>query len=324
MNRWIWGILGVCYCQTRPKWWKIDLDAVTLLGIWHEKGTNSAFALQGLHGSISWKDLLCCNRLCDNPDWCFFATLLWVKPKGDLIQWVKWQLRTVLQILLTVANLHKSRAANWSTRGLEPQHAWFRWSGEVWAVSANSQLSFSILWFHCPIHVTCPNWQRIKTPISSSCKTTLRNRHVPLATCTFVACSQLQPFATGQIYKTSTQLQCVPSVTDDPRFETLKVSANDFSQFSWSVGLLKETRTNLASCRWNLQTRASFGLAECLWQTKIAQNFCWNLHSMRWGSDVRVRLSLDSCRNNMTHDEQCIVVDVTVDKAAAIRKVDTW
>ena len=196
MNRWIWGYDRVCYCQTRPKWWKIDLDAVTLLGIWHEKGTNSAFALQGLHGSISWKDLLCCNRLCDNPDWCFFATLLWVKPKGDLIQWVKWQLRTVLQILLTVANLHKSRAANWSTRGLEPQHAWFRWSGEVWAVSANSQLSFSILWFHCPIHVTCPNWQRTKTPISSSCKTTLRNRHVPLATCTFVACSQLQPFAT--------------------------------------------------------------------------------------------------------------------------------
>ena len=140
---------------------------------------------------------------------------------------------------------------------------WFRWSGEVWAVSANSQLSFSILWFHCPIHVTCPNWQRTKTPISSSCKTTLRNRHVPLATCTFVACSQLQPFATGQIYKTSTQLQCVPSVTDAPRFETLKVSANDFSQCSWSVGFLKETRTNWASCRWNLQTRASFGLAEC-------------------------------------------------------------
>ena len=123
MNRWIWGYDRVCYCQTRPKWWKIDLDAVTLLGIWHEKGTNSAFALQGLHGSISWKDLLCCNPLCDNPDWCFFATLLWVKPKGDLIQWVKWQLRTVLQILLSVANLHKSRAANWSTRGLEPQHA---------------------------------------------------------------------------------------------------------------------------------------------------------------------------------------------------------
>ena len=54
------------------------------------------------------------------------------------------------------------------------------------------------------------------------------------------SCSHLQ-----QIYKTSTQLQCVPSVTDAPRFETLKVSANDFSQCSWSVGISKRDKNKL-------------------------------------------------------------------------------